>query len=223
MKLDIEYIKLCKQEHLLPTFATVQLSIQTKNNKLKNRIGRIEHELESKTKLLRKKIKSLSIQLKKCHYQWFRAKVIKLRHNTKICNLRKRHGTDKLSKTKPPKNVIHYLLSYDLTGEEIQALWHGLDQHNSSNPYRYKINTNFEYFYLIILNEISNLLQHHLDNIKTKLRSICMKYHNSKAANKYKKFIDRLSKNNIIIIKQDKVCVVIILDRTKYIDKCLSM
>ena len=63
MKLDIEYIKLCKQEHLLPTFATVQLSIQTKN-KLKNRIGRIEHELESKKKLLRKKIKSLSIQLK---------------------------------------------------------------------------------------------------------------------------------------------------------------
>ena len=54
-KLDIEYIKLCKQEHLLPfsrtvTFATVRLSIQTKNKKLKNRIGRIimEHELESK-------------------------------------------------------------------------------------------------------------------------------------------------------------------------------
>ena len=64
MKLDIEYIKLCKQEHLLPTFATEQLSIQTKNNKLKKRIGRIEHELESKKKLLRKKIKSLSIQLK---------------------------------------------------------------------------------------------------------------------------------------------------------------
>ena len=49
-KLDIEYIKLYKQEHLLPTFATVRLSIQTKNKKLKNRIGRIimEHELESK-------------------------------------------------------------------------------------------------------------------------------------------------------------------------------
>ena len=68
-KLDIEYIKLCWQEHVLPTLATVQLSIQTKNNKLKNRIGRIivNHELESKhheKKLLRKKIKSLSIQLK---------------------------------------------------------------------------------------------------------------------------------------------------------------
>ena len=49
-KLDIEYIQICKQEHLLPTFATVRLSIQIKSNKLKNRIGIIimEHELESK-------------------------------------------------------------------------------------------------------------------------------------------------------------------------------
>ena len=51
-----------------------------------------------------------------------------------------------------------------------------------------------------------------------------MKYHNSKTANKYKKVIDRLSKdNNIIINKQDKGHGVVTLDRTKYIDKCLSM
>ena len=51
-----------------------------------------------------------------------------------------------------------------------------------------------------------------------------MKYHNSKTANKYKKVIDQLSKNDIIIIvKQDKGCGVVILDRTKHIDKCLSM
>ena len=67
-KLDIEYIKLCKQEHLLPTFATIRLSIQTKSNKLKKLIGRIimEHELESKLhekKLLRKEIKSLNIKI----------------------------------------------------------------------------------------------------------------------------------------------------------------
>ena len=51
-----------------------------------------------------------------------------------------------------------------------------------------------------------------------------MKYHNSKTANKYKQVIERLSKNNnVIIIKQDKGRGVIILDRTKYIDKCMSM
>ena len=63
-KLDIEYKKLCKQEHLLPTFATVRLSIQTKNSKIKNSIGSIimENELEIKhheKKLLRRGLKHL--------------------------------------------------------------------------------------------------------------------------------------------------------------------
>ena len=54
------------------------------------------------------------------------------------------------------------------------------------------------------------------------LRSTCVKYRNSKTANKYKKVIDRLLKNNnIIIIQQDKGRGVVVLDRTKYIDKCL--
>ena len=42
-----------------------------------------------------------------------------------------------------------------------------------------------------------------------------MKYHKSKTTNKYKKAIDRLSKNNI---KKDKGRGVVILDRTKYSD-----
>ena len=70
-----------------------------------------------------------------------RVKVIKLRHNKKICNLRKQHGIDKLSKTKPPKNIKHNFSSCDLTEEEIQALSHGLDQHIPSNPDRSKVNT----------------------------------------------------------------------------------
>ena len=44
-----------------------------------------------------------------------------------------------------------------------------------------------------------------------------MKYHKSKTTNKYKKAIDRLSKNNNII-KKDKGRGVVILDRTKYSD-----
>ena len=74
------------------------------------------------------------------------------------------------------------------------------------------------------MNDVFDLLQYQLDNIKTKLKSTCMKYHNSKTASKYKKVTDRLSKNNnIIIIKQDKGRGIVILDCTKYIDKCLSM
>ena len=68
-KLGIEYIKLCRQQYLVPTFLIIRLSIQTKNNRLKDHIARIimEPELERKhhrKKQLRKGIKSLSIQLK---------------------------------------------------------------------------------------------------------------------------------------------------------------
>ena len=186
-KLDIQYIKLCKQERLLLTFATIKLSIQSKNNKLKERIGRIimEHELERKhheKKQFKKEIKLISIQLKRSlsmiTYSVLlnktniairsRMKVIKLRHNKKICNLRKKPGIDKLSYNKIPKNIIHNFSTYDLTKDEIQALSYGLHQHIPSNPERYKINTDFEYFYQNILNDISDLPQHQLDHIKTK-------------------------------------------------------
>ena len=78
-------------------------------------------------------------------------------------------------------------MSYDLTGlteQEIQALSHGLDQQIPSNPDRYKINTDFEYFHQNVLNDISDLPQHHLYNINKKLRSNCMKFYNSKTAKK---------------------------------------
>ena len=128
-----------------------------------------------------------------------RVKVIKLRHIKKICNLRKRYGKDKLSETKPPKNVIHNFSSYDLTEEEIQALSHVLGQHIPSNPDRYKINTDFEYFYQNVLNDISDLPQHQLDNIKTTLRSTCMKYHISKQRINIKKLLTGYQKKTILL------------------------
>ena len=128
-----------------------------------------------------------------------RVKVIKLRHIKKICNLRKRYGKDKLSETKPPKNVIHNFSSYDLTEEEIQALSHVLGQHIPSNSDRYKINTDFEYFYQNVLNDISDLPQHQLDNIKTTLRSTCMKYHISKQRINIKKLLTGYQKKTILL------------------------
>ena len=106
---------------------------------------------------------------------------------------------DKLSKTKPPKNIIHNFSSYDLTEEEIKALSNGLDQHIPSNPHRYKINTDFEYFYQNVLNDISDLPQHQLDNIKTTLRSTCMKYHISKQRINIKKLLTGYQKKTILL------------------------
>ena len=46
--------RLFNQEPLLPTFATVRLSIQTKNNKLKTCVGRITKEHDQKLNITKK-------------------------------------------------------------------------------------------------------------------------------------------------------------------------
>ena len=125
-----------------------------------------------------------------------RVKVIKLRHNKKIYNLCKQHGIDKLSETKPPKNTQFFR---HMTLQKRKFKLYDTDQHIPSNPDRHKINTNFEYFYQNVLNDISDLLQHHLDNIKTKLRLTCLKYHNSKTAKNIKQLLTSYQKTTILL------------------------
>ena len=65
---DEEFIKSCKKENLIPTFAEVNLSIKNANQKLKLRIARIvmQTEMENKyhQKKLEKDIDLISNQLK---------------------------------------------------------------------------------------------------------------------------------------------------------------
>ena len=52
---DIKFIKICKQENLIPAFANIKLSLKHNNNKLKKRIARIEMETEIQNKHREKK------------------------------------------------------------------------------------------------------------------------------------------------------------------------
>ena len=52
---DIKFIKLCKQENLIPTFANIKLSLNHSNNKLNKRIARTEMEREIQNKHREKK------------------------------------------------------------------------------------------------------------------------------------------------------------------------
>ena len=92
------FIKSCKQEHLLPTFAKVRLSNKNASFKLKQRIGRIimEDDMQKKhleKKKLRKEIRSVSIQLKLCLTMVVYTVVLQrihtvIRSRTKAINLR---------------------------------------------------------------------------------------------------------------------------------------
>ena len=66
---DIKFIKLCKVEKIMPTFAKVNLTIKSGSRKLKLRIARLvmESEIQSKhleKKKLKKELRLSCIQLK---------------------------------------------------------------------------------------------------------------------------------------------------------------
>ena len=105
---DIKFIKLCKVEKIIPTFAKVNLSIKSESRKLKLRIARLvmESEIQSKhldKKKLKKELKSICIQLKSVlglfqhnallHQVSFavksRQKAILKRHEKKLIKFRK--------------------------------------------------------------------------------------------------------------------------------------
>ena len=68
------------------------------------------------------------------------------------------------------------------------------------------------------------MLETEISKIKTKLHSIFEKYFKKKVPYAERKIISNLSKqDDIVIFKQDKEIGVMIMDKTKYTDKCLTM
>ena len=104
---NIAFIKLCKKEQLIPTFAKVNVSIWNNTYKLKRKIARLvmETELQNKhreKRILRKNIRSINVLLSTflsvIVYNTLLhqiniavkspVKVIKLRHGKKLHNLK---------------------------------------------------------------------------------------------------------------------------------------
>ena len=74
------------------------------------------------------------------------------------------------------------------------------------------------------MKDISHTPDENLTRLKTKLRSTCERYSKIHVPYKYKAIIDSLSKNqNICIMKQDKGRGVVVMDSSKYIEKCLDI
>ena len=108
--------------------------------------------------------------------------------------------------------------------EEEKALSFGLDQHIPTTLNRNNLHTEFEYFYQNITNDISHLSEDDVITLKTKLRHICEKYSDTKVPYRYQKTIYTLRRNNnIVVLKQDKGGGLVILDKSNYIEKCLSI
>ena len=197
---DIKFIKACKQENIIPTFASVKLSLKHNNNKLTKRIARIvmETEIQNKhreKKSLKKEIRQKCILLKSTlgivvfnalihhlnNVMKRKHTAILLHHHKKLEKFRFRqnkHTSD--NRNNFQSCIVHKFSSYSLSQAEINALYFGLDQHIPTNINRNSIQTEFESFYQRLVIDMPNIPENELQQVKTKLRNICEHYCNIK-------------------------------------------
>ena len=111
-----------------------------------------------------------------------------------------------------------------MSNEEYTTLSFGLRHHIPTKSKDVAIEVEFEQFYQGLLRNLTHIPDNELTSLKTKLRSTCEKYSKINLLYKYKKVIYNLSINkNIAILKQDKGRGVVILDTTKYTEKCMAL
>ena len=74
------------------------------------------------------------------------------------------------------------------------------------------------------MKDISDLNNEVITRLKNKLRHTCDKNNRIKVPYKYRNFINNLRRNKqLAILKQDKRRGAVLLDKTKYIEKCFSI
>ena len=113
------------------------------------------------------------------------------------------------------ENIIHNFSLYKLTPEEEHALSFSVDDHIPIKQNDIKIKTEFESFYYQTLEHTNQLNQRRQDELKSKIHRTCENYSRTNVPYRYQKIIDNISRNkSIILIKQDKGCGVVILDKT---------
>ena len=99
-----------------------------------------------------------------------------------------------------------------------------LKHHIPSKVIRNSVNTEFESFYQSLLLDMSTIPEESIVRIKTQLWSKCEKYGKVKISFWYWEAIKKLLNNkDIVILKEDKGRGVVVTNRSKYIEKCLSI
>ena len=243
LKLDIKFIITCKRDKLIPTFAkpkiVVKLNFRTRwkitqaildaelqnkynqKKKLLAELSRLQDELYPNIGYIcRVKLNSVIQQtIKGKRKNWTRI------HDKKLHKLTEKWKENTSNNGKEnPATIIYNYSSYVLSNEEEKALEYGLDTHIPGMIDKNRVKTEFEAFYEDVLKQTNHLNIDEQDLLKSKLRRICESYSNIKVPYQYKECIKKLSsRKDITIMKSDKGRAVVILDKTLYLSKCLSM
>ena len=136
--------------------------------------------------------------------------------------LRQKGAKNNQSRISPPlPNIVHNFSSYDLTNEERKALAYGLGHYIPDKIDKRRLEVEFENLYQNILWSANDIGEQEKQNLKTKFLGCFRDYGKINAPYEYKDIIKKLSSNkDICLLKQDKGRGIVIMDRTKYVEKC---
>ena len=160
----IQFIKSCKKDKLIPTFAKLKLAIKSSTWKLHLRIAQIIMETEMQNKYREKKnskkeIASTSTQLKSILGLFLYSALIgEINHVIKS-----RYKAIKFRQQVLLKSIVHNFSSYSLTQGEQEALSYASDHHIQTNINRNNIKTEFESFFQNLLYHLSDMPEHARD------------------------------------------------------------
>ena len=124
----------------------------------------------------------------------------------------------------PLPNIVHNFSTYILSNEEHKALAHGLEHYIPERIDKRKLEIEFEQLYKDIIWNAENITGEEKLRLKTKILGCYKNYSTIKTPYEYKETINKLSKNeNICLLKQDKGRGIVIMDRNKYVEKCMGI
>ena len=169
---DIDFIKHCKSENIIPTFGKLNAPLKHSNHKLKSRIAKIvmETELQNKNrqkKQLKKDIKSIGAELKSVIAKILYTSLIyyiniavsrrrvagAVRHKKKIEKFRGRPHKQEQPYTEMNfhKHIVHNCSTYSLSNEQYITLSYGSDTHIPSITTANMIYIEFEVLLLMFI------------------------------------------------------------------------
>ena len=243
LKCDLSFLLTCKREQLIPNFARPKFSVKMDKKTLR-KVGKIilEKEIGNKHKEKTKigeKMATIARNLESMvTFIEYKAIMYRLRTNLdkwtrkwkatqagKLDNLRKEVSSTPttMGSTILP-NIVHNFSTYELSEEERNALAHGLDHYIPDRIDKRKLEVEFEHLYKDILWNAEKITADEKLSLKTKILGCFKNYSTIKTPYKYKETIKKLSNNeNICLLKQDKGRGIVIMDRNKYVEKCLDI
>ena len=180
------------------------------NNKLKSELSYLEH-------------KAVQYRLRTNINKWI--KKWKATQAKKLDNLRREDSArNEIRRAPTMPNIVHNFSTYELSAEERKALAYGLDHYIPEKIDKRRLEVEFENLYQNILWNSNNIGEEEKLNLKTKVLSCFRNYGKIKTPYKHQEIMKKLSSNKeICLLKQDKGRGIVVMDRTKYVEKSLEI